>query len=100
MVKNKEFYEYVSFNNWSYGTTVKQFYNDDVFIMTPYGISKIKEEDRKNCFIIYIDIDLETRKERLSKRSDADSVDRRLIADEQDFKDFTNYDIKISTPNF
>ena len=100
MIDKNEFYEYVAFNNWYYGTSNAQFYTNDVFIMTPYGISKIKPEDRKNCFIIYFDIPYEIRKERLMQRSDADSVERRLEADNQDFKDFNDFDLRITNPEY
>ncbi len=65
MVESNMFYEYVYFNGWLYGTTVEQFYTDDLFIMTPAGISHVKPEDRVNSFIIYTDIDIETREIRL-----------------------------------
>ena len=101
LIDEKFFYEHVSFNGWFYGTSREQWYEtDDVFIMTPSGISKIKVEDRKSTFIIYIDIPIEVRKERLSKRSDADSVDRRLEADENDFKHYTDFDIRINDHKF
>jgi guanylate kinase len=100
MIERDEFYEHVAFNNWYYGTTKDQFYSNDVFIMTPYGISCIDSEDRKESFIIYFDIDESIRKERLSKRSDADSVERRLKADEIDFRNFTEYDIIIKNDDF
>ena len=100
MIKNGEFYEFVVFNNWYYGTTNKQFYSDDIFIMTPAGLSHVSPEDRKNSVVFYFDIPYEERKYRLSLRSDADSVERRLEADEIDFKDFNNYDIKITDPNY
>jgi hypothetical protein len=29
-----------------------------------------------------------------------DSLERRIQADEEDFKDFTNYDIRITNPDF
>ena len=100
MIDNNEFYEFVNFNGWYYGTTVDQFYTDDVFIMTPHGISKIKEVDRKISFIMYFDIDQDIRKERLMLRNDADKVDRRIAADEEDFKDFTDFDLRIENPDF
>jgi guanylate kinase len=99
-IEKGEFYEHVTFNGWYYGTTVEQMKNDDVFIMTPYGISKLKPEDRKNSFIIFFDIPYEIRKERLAQRSDADTVDRRLEADENDFREFSDFDIRITNPNF
>ena len=100
MIDDNSMYEFVEFNNWIYGTTKEQFYNEDIFIMTPKGISHITKEDREKSFIIYLDIDEEVRKKRLLQRSDADSVDRRLLADNLDFAEFTNYDIKITNHDF
>lgn len=94
------FYEWVKFNEWYYGTPNHEWNNSDIFIMTPSGVSKIKPEDRKSSFIIYIDIPIEIRKQRLSLRNDADSVDRRIEADENDFKEFTDFDIRITDHNF
>jgi len=100
MVDKNEFYEHISFNNWKYGTSSEQFYKDDVFIMTPYGLSKVNPEDRKNTFVIFFDIDENVRRERMSQRNDADSVDRRIVSDDIDFENFTDFDIKITNPNF
>ena len=100
MIENHEFYEYVTFNGWYYGTSNAQFYRDDLFIMTPSGVSKIHPEDRKNTMVIYFDIPEHVRRERLMKRADADKVDRRLAADCLDFEGFTDYDIRIENANF
>jgi guanylate kinase len=96
------FYEYISFNGWMYGTSKDQWYTyDDVFIMTPVGISHIKPEDRKNTFIIYLDIPIEIRGERLRNRNmPGDSLERRIEADEKDFENFTDFDMKITDPKF
>lgn len=101
MMDRNEFYEWVAFNNWIYGTTVEQFKRDDIFIMTPKGIAHISEEDRKNSLIIYFDIDESIRRDRmLARNMPGDSVERRLEADRLDFENFTNYDIKITNHNF
>jgi guanylate kinase len=101
MVESNMFYEYVYFNGWLYGTTVQQFYNDDLFIMTPAGISHIKPEDRVSSFIIYIDIYLFIRKKRLADRMmPGDSMDRRIEADELDFMGFNDYDLRITNEDF
>lgn len=100
MIQNDEFYEHVSFNSWHYGTTKEQFYNDDVFIMTPHGISHVKPEDRKDTFIMFLDMKLGVRQRRLAQRSDADTVERRLEADDRDFADFKDFDIKITNHDF
>lgn len=95
-------YEYVEFNGWYYGTSNDQFHNTcNLFIMTPVGISHIKQEDRLSCTIIYIDIPFHTRKDRLLNRNmPGDSLARRLDADENDFELFNDYDIKINNSSF
>jgi guanylate kinase len=100
MIDQDGFYEHISFNGWHYGTSNEQFFNEDAFIMTPSGISKLEKDDRAKSFIIYFDIEENVRKERLSQRSDADTVDRRLEADAKDFENFTDFDICITNPNF
>jgi guanylate kinase len=101
-IKEDFWYEYVTFNGWHYGTSKEQFYNMcNLFIMTPIGVSLIKPEDRSDCTILYIDIPIEVRRERLLNRlMPGDSLDRRIEADENDFRNFTDYDIKINNPNF
>jgi len=101
MVESNMFYEYVHFNGWLYGTTVTQFYMDDLFIMTPAGLSHIKPEDRSSSFIIYTDIDMSTRITRLTNRDmPGDSLSRRIKADELDFTDFNDYDLRITNADF
>jgi guanylate kinase len=101
MTTRAEFFEHVNFNGWLYGTTNEQWNNDDVFIMTPTGISHIGHDDRKQCLIIFVDIDIETRRKRLNNRDmPGDSIERRIQADEDDFKNFTNYDVRITNPDF
>lgn len=93
-------HEYVEFNGWSYATGRLSWERSQVFIMTPSGIKQISRDDRKYCIIIYFDIPIEVRKERLELRSDADSVSRRLASDEKDFENFGDFDIKISNPGY
>tara|TARA_R110000868_G_scaffold119391_1_gene316247 strand:+ start:375 stop:872 length:498 start_codon:yes stop_codon:yes gene_type:complete len=101
MVESNMFYEYAYFNGWLYGKTVEQFYTDDLFIMTPSGVSNIKPEDRTSSFIIYTDIEMSIRMTRLTNRNmPGDSMDRRIQADEVDFMGFDDYDLKITNPDF
>jgi guanylate kinase len=100
MANNDEFYEYVKFNGWVYGTSNSEFYSSNLFIMTPSGISKIKKEDRKESYIFFLDIDLDVRKDRLNKRNDADKAERRLLTDYSDFLNFKDYDYSTNDPNF
>lgn len=100
MIKEGEFHEYTEFNKWFYGTSVYSWLNCSVFIATPSGISKIKEEDRKECFIVYLNISESIRRDRISKRSDADSIERRIAADREDFKDFKDFDFLVEDNEF
>ncbi len=94
------FYEKVTFNGWFYGTSMTEFRLANLFIMTPSGLSKMSQKDRKQSYVIYLDIDENTRRDRLSKRRDADDVDRRLKADESDFWNFSDFDRIIKDPDF
>ena len=86
---------------WYYGITKEEFFNSQVFIMTPGELSQIDSETRKECFVVYLDIDRKTREDRILKRNDNnDSVMRRLDADELDFQGFKDYDLKITDPEF
>lgn len=100
MKSNNQFLEAVNFNGWYYGTSIKNWNTKTVFIMTPSGVKNIPKKDLKDCILVYFDIPLEVRKKRLSKRSDFDTVDRRLNADELDFAGFTKFNIRITNPNF
>jgi guanylate kinase len=97
--KKKDLYESVYFNNWFYGTPKEEFKNSNLFIMTPKGISSLKKIDRKSSIVIYIDADEESRRSRLSERKDADDVERRIKADEEDFIDFKDFDVTINNSN-
>jgi guanylate kinase len=99
-IKNNRFYEHVIFNGWIYGTSKDEFHSSNLFIMTPSGLSKMKQEDRVESFVVYLDIGESVRKQRLLSRNDADNVDRRLNADTQDFLEFVDYDYSLSDPFF
>lgn len=101
MVENQQFVEYMYFNGWYYGQTVEDFTSCDVMIMSKDGLDILPEEYRIQCVVIYLDIDRLTRIERLNDRNDInDSISRRLEADEEQFKNFTDFDIRITNPNF
>lgn len=86
---------------WHYGTSLDVWNNSNLFIMSPNSLKQIKEKiTLNNCFVIYLNVDKEIRRHRLISRQDADSVERRLKTDEEDFKDFKDFDIQIQDPNF
>ena len=86
---------------WYYGITKEEFEKSQVFIMTPGEFENITPEVRKGCFVVYLDIDRDTRESRILGRQDKnDSVTRRLDADEIDFQNFKDYDLRITDPYF
>jgi guanylate kinase len=94
------FYEIDEFNGWKYGTLINDFKSANLFIMTPRGVNNIRPDDREKCFVIFIDPPKEIIKQRLLQRKDADSVDRRIEADDQDFFEFSNYDMRVTNHDF
>lgn len=86
---------------WYYGITKEEFQSSQVFIITPGEFSKIDPVTRKGCFVVYLDIPRDVREGRLIKREDKnDSIKRRLDADEIDFSKFSDYDLRITDPDF
>ena len=87
--------------DWYYGLTTENFNNNNLFIMTPAELEQLSTEERKGCFVVYLDIDAVTRKIRIANRYDNnDSIDRRIKADDEDFKNFKDYDMKLTDPEF
>ena len=109
-INNNEFLVYQTFEvtpegkdpeTWYYGITNEEFQRAQVFIMTPGEFSNINPELRKGCFVVYLDIPRDVRESRLFKRDDKnDSIKRRLDADEIDFKNLKDYDLRITDPEF
>jgi guanylate kinase len=94
------FLEYKKFNGWFYGNTKKQARNAEVFILTPSGLRDFPKEIKQNSTIIYFSINTEIRRRRLMKRSDYDNLERRMMADRKDFRNFKEYDLKITYSKF
>lgn len=87
--------------NWYYGISNENFQNNNIFMMTPAEFNTLNSEERKECFVIYLDIDEVTRRIRLQSRNDNnDSIERRINADKEDFKGFNDYDLKLTDPEF
>ncbi len=103
MIEKKEFVEwnFYSDKKWYYGTTLREFNKSEIFILTPSGVKSLSNEDRKKCFVIYLDVPLKVRKQRLNDRGDeSDLPARRLRTDEKDFKGFTDYDMLVKNHDF
>lgn len=101
LIKEDFFFEYESFNGWYYGSAKEDFDKCNLFIKTRSGLSKLPKKVRSQCIVIYLDIDSNIRRERLMKRnSNADSIERRMMADENDFLNFTDYDVRLTDANY
>lgn len=86
---------------WWYGITKEEFENSSVVILTPKEFQQISSDLRKGLFVVYLDIPRDVRESRLVKREDKnDSIKRRMDADEVDFKQFLDYDLRITDPSF
>jgi guanylate kinase len=94
------FLELQEFNGWKYGISKGEFHTKNLFILSPAGLRSLPEDFRKDSFVIYLNPVEDVRVKRLQERNDADSVERRLIADRKDFFDFSDYDIMITNENF
>lgn len=101
-IKDGEFYEWVEYNGNYYGTGMKEWNELPLFIMETDGINHIKEEDRKHCFVIYIDTPEYERVKRMRKerRWSWEEVEKRLETDNRKFRGFRDYDLRITNPDF
>ena len=86
-----------SFNGWKYGFDMDEAVMSDVMIFSPanfFDISISSDIRCKNLIccsnVVYLDIDEDVRRERLSNRyiggNEDDSIERRLREDKKDFK--------------
>jgi len=100
-IKLGELVEWQSFKDWKYGITAVEFNRCDVMILNAEAVDLLSDEYRNRLFVIYLDIDEETRRERLSGRDDInDEIERRINADNDQFRNFSNYDCIITNNNF
>lgn len=93
--------EYQQFNGWFYGLTRDEFQDSDVIILNREAVDMLPKDIRKECMVMFLDIDINTRLERMQERKDtADSLERRITADEQQYVDFNNFDLRVTNPDF
>ena len=69
-------------------------------ILNAEAVDLLKPEYRDRLFVMYMDIDRETRLERLSAREDFDNPERRIAEDDKQFRNFSNFDCKITNKDF
>lgn len=87
--------------DWYYGASKDEFERCNLFIKEPRGLSLLSEEERNRSYVIYINTPRDIRKDRmLERKKNADNVDRRLDADDADFKNFIDFDCEVTNPIF
>lgn len=96
------FYEWVEYNGNYYGTGLYEWRKLPLFIMETDGIKHIKPEDRKSCFVIYLDTPHIVRRSRmrLERGWSEEEVAKRIITDLKKFEGFTDYDLRITNSDF
>lgn len=101
MIGQEKFIEYMEFNGWFYGQTEEDFNNADIMIMSKDGLDMLPKQYRDQCIVIWLDPSRATRVKRLNDRADAnDSIYRRMSTDDDQFQEFTDYEIRITNPDF
>ena len=91
-IDNGFFAEYDSFNTnegvWYYGSAEQDYHSkrDKIIILTPAGLSKIKDKEYGEVFSIYLYANRKTISERLKQRKDKkEEAIRRMKHDDEDF---------------
>jgi hypothetical protein len=52
---------------WYYGLTIEEFNYSQLFIMTPKELSELTIEQRKECFVVYLNIDRDVREKQIEE---------------------------------
>lgn len=99
LIKNGEFLQYCEFGGNYYGTLYSTFNDNDIFIMSPEGLNKLKKEDREKCLVMYVHCPEHIRVQRISLRENSkisvDKIEKRLKEDNILFNNFENYDLLV-----
>lgn len=100
-IDNGQFVEWQEFNGWKYGMTKHDWELCDVMILNAEAVELLPKRYRDSLFVFYIDIPEGVRRERLLSRNDKeDSIDRRITADDEQFRNFFDFDCKITNDKF
>lgn len=101
-VINGEMLEATCFNNWHYGTSIKDLNKNaiNIGVYTPEAIDILREYNNINLFVAYIIASDKTRLLRQlnrEKEPNCDEIVRRYTTDKKDFEE--NYIYSIIQPN-
>lgn len=94
LIKNKQFIEYDFFNKNYYGTLKGDFYEKDLFIMTPKGVQQLPDDFRRKANVIFLDVDYDIQKERMREKRNMneDEIEKRIEQDNYEFEKFDDFD--------
>ena len=92
---------YQKFNDNYYGITQQEFQSCDAVILNVEALDTMAPEVRNSLFVIYLNIDIQVRMERMKERDVSfTDIAQRIYADDRQYDGFTNYDLMITNPNF
>ena len=100
IIQSGEMLESQEFNGWNYGITKAEFERCDIMILNAEAVDLLPQEYRDRIFVIYVDISREVRLARLKARKDFDNPERRIAEDDKQFRNFSNFDCKITNEDF
>jgi guanylate kinase len=101
LIDSGEMLEHMIFKGTYYGLTRDEFEKGDILIMSPEGLDLLPEDIKNRCMVIYLDIEPTTRLVRLILRDDKnDTLERRFEADEKQFKNFEEFDLRVTNSEF
>ena len=95
-IKNNMFFEHKEYDGDIYGTSNRQMKKGNIFLFNPKKVLELPYNFKKHCVVVYLDIDKETRLERLKKRVNAKDINQRIAADEIEFDGFKGWDIRVA----
>lgn len=100
-IANDQFIEWQEFNGWKYGMTKHEFEKCDIMILNAEAVELLDKSYRARLFVIYFDIPEDIRLQRLIDRNDFKyEPERRIAEDQKQFRNFSDFDCRITNPNF
>lgn len=100
MVQDSNMVEWQEFNNWKYGLSVTEWEECDIMILNAEAVELLEPKYRDRLFVVYMDIDRDIRLERLRDRIDFDNPERRIMEDDKQFRNFSDFDCRITNDDF
>lgn len=99
LVSEGFFFEYDDTFEHRYGTSNDDFAEQDVFILTPNAVKKLRQsEASKQCIVVYLTAPINVRISRAFERGDTTGkIIKRISNDSSVFSGFLDYDIEIET---